>query len=343
MAAALLALASAGRPAWAQNAGGAAEPSLRCAVDAAIGLPGRALLLQAWAADAAGTPIELPAGLRWRVPLGVVSVQPALPGAARWQLPARWDTTLRRADAVLLDAESRELCRSELLLARESDTRALRPPDDPTRGPIRSHRFLVPGEPEPRGHPALAWLLLPQPPADAERERHLAVLMAVLRQLPAATDLEALLPAAAVVPLLLPLRYRPQLPLEPARAGDAALRSAAQQLLEAYDHVRARALLQAMDLAAEGSGPLLASRVLPAAGQPAGQLLQDFSAVDDRVATAWAHWALRLGTDPRSAQPERLTQIGLTLRNIVAHAARAMPDVGQRAPQWVRVAQLPAR
>lgn len=145
---------------------------------------------------------------------------------------------------------------------------------------------------------------------------------------------------------LLPLREIPALKLDTVAADrheQLAWRAAAQALLTQYDHTRAQALMAKLGLAGAGPGPLLVTRQAPGPGDTGAQLVEDFSSVDLVIVEPWLRWSLSLISQPRARSTEALQRVAMTLRNVIAHVARDLPDGGAGARDGVRVAAVPAR
>lgn len=307
-----------------------------CAVEPALA-SGEPLDLHAWAVDGGGGPSALPAGLRWQVDRGDVENVPVAAGrAVRWTVPERPRGLLH---ARLVGDGGQVLCSvsaRRVPNARGTDTPA---------GTARARHYLARDREEPRGYAALSYLLLPSPPAAAERERSLRVIAAWLRQLPPTSEMEQYVERNELTLFLLPLRDVPPLKLDaPGGADPQAYRAAAQTLLENYDHARAQALLARMGLTSAGAGPLLVTRqAAPPGSPPPALLVEDFGAVDGSIVDAWMRWSLSLVSQPREGSAEALGRVALTLRNVIAHVARSLPDGGARAREAIRVAAAPAR
>jgi len=301
-----------------------ARAELACAADHVLVRPGERVRMQLWA-DAGG------AAPRWRVPGGRVLAQGA---GAEWQLPAA-DGKARWLEAV---AEvGAEQCRVAVLLAPRGSQAQV--PTPSRGGPLTGRYLWISGSDEPPGYGAYAYLLFASPPRESERERHLAVLAAFLRQVSDAAELERYADKGTLDLMLLPLRQAPSLPLNLRAASDAQLRSAAESLLAAYDYARAQALLARSDKAPLGSGPYLLRRTRPMAAAGGGPwMFEDMNAVDPSLADVWMRWSMRLATAPRAWNGDALAGLALQLRNVIAHAARALPDppdVAEALPRWV--------
>lgn len=312
--------------------------ALSCAANHAFARAADRLELRAWASTADAQPAELPAPIRWRASAGQID---STPTGSVWTLPAAGNGSAFEVDAVLEAGAKPETCRvSVIVKARE------RPTAGPSRGqttgallPARS--TLVSGSDEPSGYGAYTYLLLASPPRQEERERHLAVLVAYLRQLNEHDELERYVPPERLNLWLLPLRYRPRLPPNLRAASDASLLSAAQDLLAAYDYARAQVVLARLGTTADASGPYLLMTMQPATLQAhTAVVTQNMSNVDPRVAEEWVRWQTRLAASPRAWSNESLTQLALSLRNMLATAARALPDAGVKAQQWVSLSQI---
>lgn len=308
--------------------------ALHCAADHVVARNGDRVELRAWASTADSQPAELPAPVHWRSSAGQIE---ATPGGGIWTLPTVPKGATLDMDAVLEVGVEPQRCRVDVILNAR-----LTPPTghDPTRAALLPARhFLQSGSDEPLGYGVYTYFLLASPPRDEERERHVALLVAYLRQLDEHGELERYLSPGRLNLWLLPLRFVPQLPLNLRAAPDAALGRAAQDLLAAYDYGRAKVILAQTGTRAVASGPYLLTTRQPAT-QQAQQvvLMQDMSAVDARVAEEWLRWASRLAAPPRVWSDESLSRLALALRSMVASAARSLPDAGARSQQWVRYA-----
>ncbi|MBI3157122.1 MAG: hypothetical protein HYZ20_17215 [Burkholderiales bacterium] len=311
-----------------------AAPTVACAVEPALAVE-TTLALHAWAVDAAGAAVGLPAGLHWQVDRGEAEARPvdsARP--VRWTIPDKPRSGLMRAQ--LVHADGRVVCTATS--RRVPGTRGMEPP----KGAARARHFLTRDREEPRGYAALAYLLLPAPPAPPERERILRLLAAWLRQLPPTAEMEQYVERDQLTLFLLPLRDVPALKAD-AAADPRAERAVAQSLLAAYDHARAQAMMARMGLEAAGPGPLLATRQVVPGAETGAQMVEDLSAVDPSLAEAWMRWSLSLVSQPRERSAEALQRVAMTLRNAIAHAARGLPDVGAASRDRIRVSAAPSR
>jgi hypothetical protein len=205
--------------------------------------------------------------------------------------------------------------------------------------------WLLPGQAEPAGFGAYSYLLFAAPPRDVERERHLRVLMAYVRQLPERAEVESYLQKSQLNLFQLPLRQIPKLPANPGSAGDAALRASAERLLADYDHVRAQVLLAGLGLPAGSRGPLLVTRVPAVLATSGGDqlLIEDMSRVEPVVAEQWMALSADLVNRQRHWDRRVLTQLALEVRNLIAQVASAVPDIDTESRKWVRVSELRPR
>lgn len=314
----------------------AAQPStVACAVEPGLAA-GTTLALHAWAVSAAGSAAALPAGLHWRVDRGAVDTAAVDGGEpVGWTIPELPRSGMLRAH--LLRSNGSVVCTATA--RRVPATRGM----DPPKGAARARHFLMRDREEPRGYAALSYLLFPAPPVLAERERFLRVLSAWLRQLPPTVEMEQYVERDQLTLFLLPLREIPVLKLDADAADPQPFRTAAQALLANYDHPRAQALLAKMGMPAAGPGPLLVTRQASPGGDAGPQLVEDFGAVDPVIAEQWMRWSLSLVSQPRERSAESLQRVAMTLRNVIAHVARGLPNGGAGARDWISVAAAPAR
>ena len=121
-----------------------------------------------------------------------------------------------------------------------------------------------------------------------------------------------------------------------------ALLIAAADLLSAYDHARAQALLARLQVRPARSGPVLVTLLAPAseAAVGTGLLVEDMSSAAPVVAGAWMRFALRSSSESRSWFAGALERAALNVRNLIAQVARSVPDIDAQARDWVTVAQL---
>lgn len=315
----------------------AAQPlALSCAVDSAL-VQGTTLSLHAWATNAEGRAVDLPAGLRWQVDRGTVAEGPVVAGeAGRWILPAQ--PRSGRLQAQLLDEGGRSLC--TVTARRVPGVRGAGPS---AHGLVGAREFLTRDATAPGGHAAQAFLLLPAPPAPSERERCIRVLSAWLRQLQPAAEMEQLVERDRITLFLLPLRQMPPAGVLERLENPSDLRRAAEGLLAVYDHARAQALLAQLGVTRPGPGPLLVTRHSPPQGDPQVQLVEDFTRVDPAIAEAWMNWSVSLVSQPREPSAEALRRVAMTLRNVIAHIARSLPDGGAGATAAIQLAAVTPR
>lgn len=312
-----------------------AQPlTFACAVEPALA-SGTSLALHAWAVNAAGLAAGLPSGLQWRVDRGEVDSGMVAGGMpVRWTIPELPRRGLLRAQ--LVRADGSVVCTATA--RRVGEIRG-----DPPTGTARARHFLIRDREEPRGYAALGFLLLPSPPAPAERERCVRVLSAWLRHLPPTAEMELYVERDQLTLYLLPLRDIPALKLDADPADPHALRAAALALLAAYDHSRAQALMAKMGISGAGPGPLLVTRTASPNGDLGAQLVEDFGAIDPVIVEPWMRWSLSLVSQPRERSVEALQRVAMTLRNVIAHVARGLPGGGADARDRIRVVAMPAR
>jgi hypothetical protein len=316
-----------------------AQPAtVSCAVEPAL-VSGTSLTLNAWAVNAAGRAAALPAGAQWRVDRGHVEAGRVNGGVAViWTIPEK--PLSGQIHASLVRPDGGVVCTATARRVPGIRGQA------PANATARARHFLVREREAPGGYAALAYLLLPTPPAPAERERCLRMLAAWLRLLPPTAEMELYVERDQLTLFLLPLRELPVLKLD---AGSAerhepqAWRAAAQLLLAQYDHARAQALMAKMGLAGVGPGPLLVTRQTSSTDERSVLLVEDFASVDPAIVEPWLRWSLSLISQPRERSTEALQRVAMTLRNVIAHAARDLPDGGAAAREGVRVATLPGR
>lgn len=312
-------------------------PVVACTVEPALtdGVP---LALLAWAVDGGGKPVALPAGLRWQADGGNVDDTAVTAGGSiRWTLP---DQPRRGVLHARLVRDNGQIVCS-VTARRVPGIRG----SAPAIGAVRARHFLVRDRDEPRGYAGLSYLLLLSPPVGAERERCLRVLAAWLRRLPPTAEMELYVERNELTLFLLPVRDVPPLKLDgPGSPDPQTYRAAAQALLASYDHARAQALLARMGVVVAGAGPWLVTRqAAPPGSPPPALLIEDFGAVDPSIVEAWMHWSLSLVSQPREGSAEALQRVAMTLRNVIAHVARGLPDGGAGARDAIRLATAPAR
>lgn len=317
----------------------AAQPlTVSCAVEPAL-LSGTSLRLNAWAVNAAGRATALPTGVQWRVDRGEVDA-----GAVNGGLPVKWTIPEKPLNALaharLVQPDGGVLCTA--MARRVPGIRG----QGPSNATARARHFLAREREAPGGYAALAYLLLPTPPTPAERERCLRMLAAWLRLLPPTAEMELYVERDQLTLFLLPLREIPALKLDTPdieRTEQATWRAAAQALLSQYDHARAQAIMAKLGLTGAGPGPLLVTRQASASGDRGELLVEDFASVDPLIAEPWLRWSLSLISQPRERSTEALQRMAMTLRNVIAHLARDLPDGGASARDRVRVAAAPGR
>jgi hypothetical protein len=202
--------------------------------------------------------------------------------------------------------------------------------------------WLLSGEPEPTGFGAYSYLLFPTPPLDTQRELHLRLLMAYLRQLSDKAEIEPMLGRARLNLFQLPLKSVPKLPANPGATGDAGWRASAELLLQAYDHARAQVLMAGLRIAPGAGGPLLVTFVPAAKGtqEPDRRLIEDLSRAEPVVAEQWLTHSLELARRSEGWTGGRLQWFALQVRNLIAQVASAVPDIDARTQEWVRVSEL---
>lgn len=318
---------------------GAQPVTVSCAVEPVL-IAGTSLALNAWAMNEAGRAADLPVGAQWRVDRGAVATGAVHGGiAAQWTVPETPASYLARAQLVRPDGGV--LC---TVTARRVP--GIRGPG-PAQAAAQARHFLVRDREEPGGYAALAYLLLPAPPAPAERERCLRIVAAWLRQLPPTAEMELYVDRDQLTLFMLPLREIPalQLDADPGGRNEAqAWRTAAQAVLAQYDHPRAQAIMAKLGLPAGSSaGPILVTRQNARTGERGVQLIEDFANVDPVIVEPWLRWSLSLVSQPRERSTEALQRVAMTLRNVIAHAARDLPGGGTDARDAVRVASVPGR
>jgi hypothetical protein len=317
--------------------GAAAQASVACAVEPAL-VTGQRLTLHAWAVKSDGAAADLPSDLRWQVDRGTVGADPVLAGVpTAWTIPEAPRKGLVRARLVAADGSA--VCTSTArvvpTLRGLNNTHA--GSGQGMSGTARSRHLWIREEDEPRGYAAVGYLLLPAPPAAADRERFLRVLEAWLRQLPDVADLELYVERNQLTLYLLPVREMPTLKLQTGSDDPRVWREAARLVLAHYDHARAQALMARMGFAAGGAGPFLLTRPSVPGGRPVTLMVEDLSTVDPGIAEVWMRWSLQLGSQPRELTGEAMQRAALTLRNVIAHLARGLPGGGAATRDSIRL------
>ncbi len=315
----------------------AAQAGVACAVEPAL-VTGQRLTLHAWALKPDGTAADLPADLRWQVDRGSVAAEPVVAGVpVAWTIPETPRKGLVRAR--LVAAGGGVVCSSTARVVPDlRGPGSVRPgAGQGMAGMARARHLWLRDQDEPRGYAALGYLLLPAPPAAADRERYLRVLESWLRQMPAVADLELYAERNQLTLFLLPLREMPALKLQAGVDDPQALRETARVLLAHYDHARAQALMARMGVAAGGAGPFLLTRPSTPGAGPATQMVEDLSAVDPGIVEVWMRWSLQLGSQPRELTAESMQRVALTLRNVIAHLARGLPGGGATTRDSIQI------
>ena len=317
--------------------GAVAQASVACAVEPAL-VTGQSLTLHAWAVKSDGAAADLPADLRWQVDRGSVAADRVVTGVpVAWTIPDTPRKGLVRARLVAADGNAVCTGTARVVPNLRGPNNTLPGAGQGMPGAARARHLWLPDQNEPRGYAALGYLLLPAPPAAADRERFLRVLEAWLRQLPAVADLELYVERDQLTLFLLPLREMPALKLQTGVDDPQAWRDAARVLLAHYDHARAQALMARMGVTAGGAGPFLLTRPSAPGGGSAMQMVEDLSSVDPGIAEVWMRWSLQLGSQPRELTGETMQRAALTLRNVIAHLARGLPGGGGATRDSIRL------
>lgn len=313
----------------------AADPGtplqVACAPDRPLLHPRESVTVRAWVSDSAGRPTNAELQFDWRSESGniagtgntvqwTVSAAPVVPGNS---IQARANVSVRLGLAAATE------CELQVLIV------AVPPPDDDKGPPLFGRSFLVPKAAEPTGYGLTTYLLIAATARDdEERQRHLKAIEAVLRALPAIEELRGYRPPGQLNITLLPVTKKPSLPKKLTLAN---LPTAAQEVLKAYDHTRARVLLAELGDAARPSGPYLVSRTVANMGPKAVGLVFDMSHVEPRLVNDWIDAFCELAGQEHSWTSETLTRLSLNARNAFAYTARATPDVVNYLEQWVRL------
>jgi len=201
---------------------------------------------------------------------------------------------------------------------------------------LSGRALLLPTSSEPKGYGLYSYLLFDTPPKDdLERERYLKSLESYLLVLQPIEELERHRRRSELNITLIPVKRNIELPDDLSSRTQAA--KAAEQVLSVYDYARASALLANLGKQVVQSGPFLVS-VRPTVSNPGTLFLFfDMSRVTPKLVWDWVRAFCSLAAQERSWSEIELKRLALNIRNILAVAAKATPEVLGALQQWIQV------
>ena len=191
--------------------------------------------------------------------------------------------------------------------------------DDPIRIRETARAFLVGTDPEETGFGLYSYLLFGSPPSESSRDRYIAAIEAYLDFTPPIEDV-----TDYYEPAELNINYLPI--TEPNDDEDP------EQLLEQYNYVRARLILDAIENeGTQRDGPYIISHRLPVTeAQVVGEYLyQDLSTVPANLVRLWFKEFLEQVEQENFAEERGLENFSLEFRTkleLVAVFAQSLPD-----------------
>jgi hypothetical protein len=275
--------------------------------------------------------IQLWTSTDWISFLKVVAGEGSVTTFARWTAPSSEGTFAVKVTLTNPgDPQERAEC-SVLLTARK-------PGDSTGRGRETGHQWLIKGDSENPSYGLQSYFILglgAQPPAEL-RERYLAAIDAYLRMVPEIARLEDYFKDRRD----LNVTY---LPIATAPPDDVSR----EWVLQHYDYERARFILSKIDPTLR-SGPYLISAATPI-GSPDSDtarlksgsdiLLMDLSAVPPDLMDVWIKAFLNQTAQERFTEPNRIRDLQLKMRTVIAIAASAIPPpirVLDLIDTWIR-------
>lgn len=194
--------------------------------------------------------------------------------------------------------------------------------------------FLIQGQSEAQGYGLYSYLLLGSPPGPDSRERYLGVIAAYL-EIPETAPVERSLPRWQLNLTYLPVTEALPAELSSATADPSA---AAEWVLRHYDYGRARVILHGIP-GAPRNGPYIVSQLKPLAGGEAVNgpfLFQDLSHVQPEMAAAWMNRFMAQASKERYWEADSLPQFALEMRNALAVASVAVPNIQSALQTWIK-------
>lgn len=313
---------------------------LVCITDRPAIVEGESTSLQAWATTQDGQPLTQKVSVVWQASEGAIQ---GIGNDVRWNLSSVsiLPGELHKKVKATVKAESTGLgestCSVEVFIGKKEQIAPGPPPTD-TRGiGLRSaRRYLLPNEKEESGFGLYSYLLFPVPPGgDEEKTRYLKALESCLRMMQGVEE-------------HLARHRRPSelnvthIPVKSVPTYNKDLEKWAANVLDAYDYTTAQKLLDKLDKAYR-RGPYLISvmkQPLSNGDTPIPvHLLQDLTGKVPEVVSQFVDFFTYRAAQQRTWTDESFQRFRLTLRNLIAVAAKVGPGVADAAIKLVPLKQ----
>lgn len=196
------------------------------------------------------------------------------------------------------------------------------------RGTAETGRsFLVKGRKEESGYGLYSYLLFGSRPDDSNRDRYLKAIDAYLKNIEEVSKLQVCFPRSKLNVAYLPLEVAPG----PSISAD--------WLLNHYDYVRARALLDVLPRSLR-EGPYIVSALRPLGNSSAGgqYLFQDLSAVPSKngdLISWWVREFIAQAAQEHFWEPRTAELFVLKMRTTIGVLATGLPEVQKSLEGWI--------
>jgi hypothetical protein len=198
---------------------------------------------------------------------------------------------------------------------------------EPTRGARATARgLLVRGRKEDSGYGLYSYLLFGAVPEEKDRQRYLESIRTYLRLSPRLQELANLIEHEQ-----LNLNY---VPITVAPLG----KPNAEWILEHYDYARAAAILHSVPGGPYLRGPYVLSGKLQGENNSisAPTIFQDLSTVPTELVSKWYEHFLNQAAQENLSSSDRLHELVLKMRTLIAVAAAGVPDVQKSLESWLK-------
>lgn len=296
---------------------------LACTPDRPSAETGAQLGIHAWADAANDAALEF----EWRVSGGrVVGQGPDVTWNLKDVAPAHYTATVHVTGAAPQPIE----CTLDVIVAPRIETKGV--------DRLSAGAFLFRGHKEAIGYGLYTYVIIPFPPPEAQRARHVAVIRSFLAMLDSVMVLEA---QYQVPRDQLNITYIPVARPPPANINEALenreFETVAGWVMANYDHARGQLLSRAI-AGNSGGGPFVASAREPLTGKIKTQevLFQDFSLYEPVLAYSKAGIFLNLVAQENLTDPSATRRVALQLRNVVRKLAKGNAAVQSGLDQLIQ-------
>lgn len=325
--------------AWAQTNSQSKALELVCFTERPAVDEGENTRLQAWATTPDGQEITQPVSFTWHVTDGAVRGDGS---EVEWNLsgvPIASDELPKKATATvkaMAPGVGQVTCVVEVSIGKKEQDGSKASGAKIRDGLRSAYRYLLPNESEELGFGLYSYLLFPAPPgSDGEKARYLKTLESCLRVMESVEEhMKQHRETSELNATHIPVKMMPK--------QSKVLTEGATNVLEVYDYVAAQKLLDKL----RGSyqrGPYLISvlqQPLSVRTTPApAYLLHDFTGTVPELVSQLVSFFTYRAAQQRTWSDESLMSFRLSVRNLIAVAAKVAPDIANEIIRLVPAKQ----